>query len=110
MEHTLSSTLAAARQGLGVKIAGNLCAAATSSVAEAGMSWTRNGAGQGTQSPHNAPCDYQFHGTYNPDLDYDHIAYADTLTFRVSGNGTATLQIYGNFTTVGSPCSPTSCD
>lgn len=93
----------------GYKISTGVCAIVASAVTEAGMSWTRNGVAQGKQSPHVEPCDYHFHGTYNPDHDYDHIAYADVFTFLVKGNGHGTLQIHGDFTTVGSPCSPTSC-
>jgi hypothetical protein len=54
-------------------------------------------------------CGYTIHGTYNRDLDYDHIAYSDVMTWSVKGGGHAQLQIYGSFTTVGSPCSSTSC-
>lgn len=92
----------------GYKISSTVCAIVASTVHEAGMSWTRNGVAQGTQAFHDVPCDYQFHGTYNPDRDYDHIAYADVFTFLVKG-GHGTLQIHGDFTTVGSTCSPTSC-
>lgn len=90
------------------KISSGNCAIATSAVTEAGMSWTRNGVTQPRQSPHVVPCDYLIHGTYNPARDYDRITYSDTMTFRFS-NGTATLNIHGDFTLLGSPCSPTSC-
>jgi hypothetical protein len=75
------------------------------------MAWTRNGTRQGTQSPHIEYCRYQFHGTYNPEHDFDSIAYNDTFTFEieVGGNtGSATLVISGSF--YSAVCSnPTIC-
>jgi hypothetical protein len=70
------------------------------------MNWTRNGVRQGRQAAHVEPCNYQFHGSYNPGRDGDRITYSDVLTFRVSVNGTpgtATLSIRGDFTLSGSP-------
>jgi hypothetical protein len=84
----------------GYKISGGLCAVAISSVAEPGMSWTRNGATQPRQAAHNVACSYQFHGTYNPDHDFDSITYSDSFTFRVDihgATGTAHLGISGSF-------------
>lgn len=46
----------------GFKIAGAVCGIVTSPVAEAGMSWTRNGVNQPRQAPHSQGCAYQFHG------------------------------------------------
>lgn len=93
----------------GIKISSAVCAGASSSVSESGMTWARNGATMASQAPHNQACSYTFHGTFNPDRDGDHISYVDVLRFRVGANGKATLQVYGDFTTTGSSCSPTSC-
>jgi hypothetical protein len=82
---------------------------ATSNVTEAGVSWTRNGHIMSTQSPHNVGCTCQFHGTYNPALDNDHLGYNDTFTFKVSGNGNAVLNIFGNFYLLSYPCTPAVC-
>lgn len=90
------------------RISSAVCGIVVGLVKEAGMAWTRNGVRQGTQATHTQACSYLYHGTYNPDLDYDHITYSDTFTFAVDG-GTGTLRIYGDFTTTGSTCSPTSC-
>jgi hypothetical protein len=88
----------------GFKMSSGLCAITTGSVAESGMSWTRNGANMPQQAPHVEGCTYIFHGTYNPDNDYDFMTYNDVLTFRIdiSGQtGTATLDIKGSFTSAG---------
>jgi hypothetical protein len=92
----------------GYRMSAALCGIIAGNVVEAGMSWTRNGVSQPRQAPHTVGCTYIFHGTYNPDRDYDHISYVDSFTFAVKG-GHGSLQIYGDFTTVGNPCSPTSC-
>jgi hypothetical protein len=73
------------------------------------MSWTRNGTIKPKQAPHNVSCLNQFHGTYNPGRDNDHLGYNDTFTFKVEGNGSATLNIVGNFYLSPFPCSPTAC-
>lgn len=93
----------------GYRINAAVCSSAGTPVHEAGMAWARNGRTQGTQSPHLEDCRYFWHGSYNPDLDYDHIAYSDVFTWLTKNGGHAQLQIYGNFTTSGTPCSPTSC-
>lgn len=84
----------------GFKISSSVCSIVTSSVAEHGMSWTRNGSGQPRQAPHTAPCSYQFHGTYNPDKDNDHITYADQFDFDWD-DGTGYIKITGDFITTG---------
>jgi hypothetical protein len=84
----------------GYKQSPGLCAITISDVYEHGMAWTRNGTRQGTQSPHTEYCGYQFHGNYNPEHDFDTIAYNDTLTFRVDvggQTGNATLIASGSF-------------
>lgn len=89
------------------KMAGPLCAIATSPVTEGGMDWWRNGNPKPRQSPHYEFCDYSFHGTYNPADIYDHVRYKDVLKFEIP-DGDAELTVHGDFTLVG-PCSPTSC-
>ena len=84
----------------GYQISTGVCAFTISDVDEHGMAWTRNGTRQGTQAPHVEYCRYQFHGTYNPEHDFDSITYSDTYTFEieVGGNtGSATLVITGSF-------------
>lgn len=93
----------------GYRLSSANCGAATSTVSEAGRSWALQGSSRPRQAPHVAACSYQFHGTFNPSPDGGHISYADTFTWRVANNGTATLQIHGTFTTTGSPCSGSSC-
>lgn len=94
----------------GIKLSPALCAAATSNVTEAGQIWARNGKTQPKQAGHNVVCSYQFHGNYSNSPDGTHIAYSDVLTWRVAGDGTATLQVYGSFTATGNRCgSATSC-
>jgi hypothetical protein len=94
----------------GIKLSPALCAAATSNVTEAGQIWSKNGKTQSKQSGHNVVCSYQFHGNYSNSPDGSHIAYSDVFTWRVAGNGTATLQVYGSFTATGNRCtSATSC-
>lgn len=93
----------------GFRIKSTLCAIATSAVSETGMSWTRNGVTQPTQALHPGyPCDYTFHGTYNPARGNDRLTYSDHFTFSIP-NGHADLHIYGSFTVLDSTCSPTSC-
>jgi hypothetical protein len=84
----------------GYRISTGLCASVVSDVHESGMAWTRNGKTQGTQSPHTEYCRYQFHGNYNPEDDFDLIAYNDYLTFTIEvggQTGSADLHIYGSF-------------
>ncbi|WP_158702447.1 hypothetical protein [Kitasatospora sp. MMS16-BH015] len=88
----------------GFQQSGALCSIVTGSVSEAGMTWTRNGSNMSRQAPHVEGCGYTFHGTYNPDNDYDWITYNDVLTFRVNvggQTGSATLTIQGSFTSAG---------
>jgi len=92
-----------------ITLSAALCGIVTSPVFEAGMSWTRNGTVQPKQSNHTQGCLYYFHGTFNPDHDYDHLTYSDTFTFTALGGGRGSLNVYGDFTITGSPCSPTSC-
>jgi hypothetical protein len=89
----------------GYNISPALCAAVVAPVTESGMNWTRNGVAQPRQAPHVVGCTYQFHGTFNPGRDYDRITYSDHFTLPGLGD----LDIYGSFTLLGSPCSPTSC-
>lgn len=94
------------------KISPALCARATSTVAEAGMSWQYNGVSKPRQAPHNESCLYTFHGTYNPATDYSTVTYEDTFIFSLVTNGKpskATLSIAGKLNLLGSPCSPTNC-
>jgi hypothetical protein len=85
----------------GYQINAGLCAIAISPVSESGMQWTRNGRRMPRQAPHpNVFCRYQFHGTYNPEHDFDVISYNDHFTFRVEvggQTGTANLDIHGTF-------------
>jgi len=74
----------------GYQLSTGLCAIVISGVSESGMAWTRNGRRQGTQ----------FHGTFNPEHDFDVIAYNDHFTFRVEvggQTGTGNLDIHGSF-------------
>jgi hypothetical protein len=71
-----------------------------SRVNETGMAWTRNGKTQPRQAPHVEGCRYLFHGTYNPENDFDVIAYNDEFTFEVEvggQTGNADLKIHGSF-------------
>lgn len=74
-------------------------------VLEIGMSWSRNGRLQGTQADHlDGFCGRQFHGTFNPDHDGDHIVYKDDFIFTVEVDGetgTANVAISGSFTSLG---------
>lgn len=88
----------------GYKMSSGLCGETISEVTESGMSWTRNGTNQARQAAHVEGCTYQFHGTYNPDDDYDFITYSDKLTFEVEvdgDTGSADLSITGSFTSAG---------
>jgi hypothetical protein len=85
----------------GYQISTGLCAIVVSAVSESGMTWTRNGKTMPKQSPHpDEFCRYQFHGTYNPEDDFDLIAYNDYFTFEIEvggETGNADLHIYGSF-------------
>ena len=85
----------------GYQLGVGLCSIVVSGVSESGMAWTRNGRRQGNQAPHpNKFCRYQFHGNFNPEHDFDIIAYNDHFTFRVNiggQTGTANLDIHGSF-------------
>jgi hypothetical protein len=88
----------------GISIAPKWCGVAIGAAAEQGMTWTRNGVNQGRQASHFKSCSYQFHGTYNPDRDYDWITFYDTfqIPVRVGGRpGVATLYVVGSFTSYG---------
>lgn len=84
----------------GYKISTAVCAFTVSNVDEGGMVWTRNGKGEPTQSPHDKPCSYLFHGNFHPELDFDLIDYLDLYTFEVEiggKTGSAELTIHGSF-------------
>jgi hypothetical protein len=88
----------------GYRLSTGLCSIVVTDVHEHGMAWHRNGKKQGTQAQHTEHCRYQFHGTYNPDHDYDFISYSDTFTFKVDVGGevgNADLVISGSFTSAG---------
>ena len=88
----------------GYQLSTGLCSIVVTDVREHGMAWHRNGKKEPTQSPHLKFCRYQFHGTYNPDHDYDFISYSDTFTFKVDVGGevgNADLVISGSFTSAG---------
>jgi hypothetical protein len=88
----------------GYQLSVGLCSIVVSDVHEDGMAWHRNGKKQGTQHEHTEFCRYQFHGTFNPDRDYDFISYSDTFTFKVDIGGevgNADLVISGSFTSAG---------
>jgi hypothetical protein len=88
----------------GYKLSAGLCAITISEVHEPGMEWVRNGKKQGRQHDHNYPCTEQFHGTFNPDHDYDFISYSDSFTFRIDvggQTGSADVTIHGSFTSAG---------
>ncbi|QZQ56722.1 hypothetical protein KZI27_07925 [Curtobacterium sp. TC1] len=94
----------------GIKLSTADCATATGLVTEAPQHWTKNGVTQKAQSGHTVNCSYQFHGNYSGSPDGTHIAYSGVYTWRVKGDGTATLQVYGSFTATGNRCgSATSC-
>jgi hypothetical protein len=91
------------------QISPGVCSFVISNVDETGMIWTRNGTMQGMQAPHDEGCRYFFHGTYNPEQDFDSIAYIDDFTFTVDigGNvGSADIQIDGSFYSAGRGTSP----
>jgi hypothetical protein len=88
----------------GYRLSAGLCSIVVSAVHEDGMAWHRNGRRQGTQAQHTEFCRYQFHGTFNPDHDYDFINYSDTFTFRIDVGGhvgSADLTVSGSFTSAG---------
>jgi hypothetical protein len=88
----------------GYRISAGVCDITITSVEESGMTWTRNGKVQGDQAAHLESCLYQFHGTYNPDHDYDFLTYADNYTFDVEVDGdigSADLTLSGSFTSAG---------
>lgn len=87
----------------GLDLSSKLCSIVTSAVHEDGMRWSRDGVERAKQAQHTVGCEYYFHGTYNPDRDGDFISYADTFTFKTVGNGNGTLNVYGSFTTTGTP-------
>ena len=100
----------------GFRQSAGLCAIVVSPVSEpAGMAWTRNGTRQGNQAPHSGAkakeCGNTFHGTFNPEHDFDSITYNDHFTFEieVSGEtGSADLDIDGSF--YSAPCTnPSVC-
>jgi hypothetical protein len=72
---------------------------------EIGMVWTRNGKRQSVQAPHEEGfCGRQFHGTFNPDHDYDHIVYKDEWVFGVEIDGeigSGSVTISGSFISAG---------
>lgn len=80
-----------------------ICSIATTPQNESGMSWDRNGQVMPAQAPHYEWCGYIFHGSFNPDRDGDAIGYGDYYTFGDILGGTATLFVYGQFTTTGTP-------
>jgi hypothetical protein len=97
----------------GYQLSTGLCAIVVSGVAEpSGMAWTRNGVRQGNQAPHPPKfCRYQFHGNFNPEHDFDVIAYNDHFTFRVNvggHTGSADLHIHGSFYSARCP-NPIAC-
>ena len=88
----------------GYQLSTGLCSIVVSEVRETGMAWTRNGTRQGNNAAHTEGCRYQFHGTYNPDHDYDFLTYSDTFNFTVDidgEEGAADVAIHGSFTSAG---------
>ena len=74
------------------------------------MGYTVNNGPIIIQLGHTTSCLNYYHGNLNA-KDYDHIAYQDYFYWKTSPDATreSSLQIYGSYTLVGSPCSPTSC-
>lgn len=91
----------------GYQISAELCSQITSPVYETGMMWSHNGVIGPQGAPHNDGtyyCDYQFHGTFNPDMDGDQIDYIDEFTFTLTVDGipaSGVLDIDGAFTSTG---------
>lgn len=89
----------------GYRLSSGLCSLVVSDVAEKGMTWTRNGKRQGANAGHPAEyCGYQYHAAFNPDHDYDHITYSDTMDFTIDIDGVtgaADVVAYGSFTSAG---------
>lgn len=85
----------------GFRISSGACAFTISDVHESGMAWRRDGVRQGMQSPHPEEyCRHQFHGTFNPEHDFDVISYSDYFTFEIEvggQTGRADLEIKGSF-------------
>jgi hypothetical protein len=85
----------------GYRISAGVCAFTVSDVDESGMTWMRNGVRQGMQSPHPEEyCRHQFHGTFNPERDFDIISYSDYFAFEIEvagQTGSANLEIKGSF-------------
>lgn len=94
--YTIQHRCGSATAPWGYNIGPALCGVIISLVSEDGMSWARNGRAMPRQAPHHQACTYQWHGTYNPARDNDHISYVDLFRFQIRG-GRGTLQIYGNF-------------
>ncbi len=79
----------------GFKIAPQLRAIAIGPVSELGARWWKNGRAQSANSPHVAPADYHFHGTFPRVYDNDEISYYDVYVFRVRvGGRTGTARLY----------------
>jgi hypothetical protein len=82
----------------GYVISASVCSIAATPINELGMTWTRNGTAMPRMAPHpSEPCGYQYHGTYNPEHDFDIIAYNDHHTFTTTDGGSADLNIKGSF-------------
>jgi hypothetical protein len=90
----------------GYAISPLLCSFAYTPVAESGMGWLRNGVPMPLMAPHQSePCGYQYHGTFNPEYDYDQIQYFDEMTFQadIGVPTTVILDIYGKFYSAPTP-------
>lgn len=82
----------------GLRLQPNVRSICAGPASEAGMYWSRNGTTQPRQSPHVQPCDYIFHGRFNPTVRGDEVGYQNMFTFRhnVGPGGRARVTVSGN--------------
>jgi hypothetical protein len=87
----------------GYKLSSQLAAIIVGPVNESGLQWWNNGRKMSNNSPHSYSAYATFHGTLNPTINNDEIAYLDHYSFNVEVNGRSghgTLDVDGQFHTV----------
>lgn len=71
----------------GYKFNSHVVSICTGVVHEQGMGWWLNGDQRPRQAQHNAPCNYQWHGTFNPVVKGWEVRYYDAWTFQHNVDG-----------------------
>lgn len=84
----------------GYEISAAVQAIIVSNVKERGLSWWRDGAFAGQNSPHTVPGDYHFHGNMSPVYSGNEVDYNDYFTFRhnIGSGGTGSISLAGTGT------------